>query len=1067
MAEKTINDFIEELVESVSSTFKEQKRQLENYQSRYEKAKEEGASKEYLGVLNNAVLKLTESIEKQRESANEFYEEMVNLAGGRRDLDSNMLKDVMAFRQTFVEMNEKIKDLQESYRNEQRGNNNQAELHRIELEIKEKRAEYMKKYSQLKRDYGINSYATQAANNFVRDAEAQAKVLENIQAQQKASAVNQQEIGRAMARNNRIAAENLLIWDSLKKFGKEFWGQLKDGGNMWLKFNAQAISDSKRLGFVTKEAARGYTKYLMDVSKDLSRNFGMTAEQAMKMQEAFSKATGKASLLSKSQMEDIAASSKLMGEEAVSNAIEMMDNMGSTSQQATELLDKNYARAVNSGLDTVKASDAFVKNMSLANKMSFRNGVDGISKMTIMSQRIKLNLQEVANVAEKFGSIEGAIEGSAQLQMLGGAGAMFGGNPMEMMYEALSDPEALYERMGKMFGEQARFDRKTGEARIDPIQLQIIREQAKAMGMSADEAVQSAKAQAKNKDIEGYASDLVRRYGRNSDELATITNKAQFNKETGQWQITYQDETGETHENVDVKTLTAEQMKDIMKDRIEPIEDIRKRVKQIAIALIGTKENWDSMLDVWRTSKAQAMNGIMEYGDDRIRDVKGGKGFLGKTWDFFNDGGVGTWAGILGISAMSGVGGYLSAKYLKPGLSRVVKGGSLFNRTTNPSAGPEPINSPQSPIQPSPNNPAPQGGGTTSSRLGNASRAGRAAGRAAGATVFSNMKSGWFSRSGWNSMGKMATKGGIVLSVAGGALRAYSGLQDASVEHAQSTGATTNLQSSGRIREREAEQRNVITNNRRTVERSEAIGEGIGTAAGGIAGIAAGAGAGAAAGAALGSVIPGIGTAVGLLVGTGVGMIGAYLGKKAGGAVGEQLESHGKDDVISKELDEINDSNEKENLRRIVLPIESIDYNVALIANQLGIISAMPSRDNIYLKSEGVGETKVEFAQGLPLEASHVNEVDANTVSQRQSYAGGTVTLNVNGTIELTGGGQGVGKLTAQDIKQIIDNNQELQRHIADIITGRQGKNGNAGRTNYENADNRRATTSGTYVGGI
>ena len=149
------------------------------------------------------------------------------------------------------------------------------------------------------------------------------------------------------------------------------------------------------------------------------------------------------------------------------------------------------------------------------------------------------------------------------------------------------------------------------------------------------------------------------------------------------------------------------------------------------------------------------------------------------------------------------------------------------------------------------------------------------------------------------------------------------------------------------------------------------------------------------------------------------------------------------------------------------MPIESIDYNVALIANQLGVISAMASKDNIYLKSEIAGETKVEFAQGLPLEASHVNEVDANTVSQRQSYAGGTVTLNVNGTIELTGGGQGVGKLTAQDIKQIIDNNQELQRHIADIITGRQGKNGNAGRTNYENADNRRATTSGTYVGGI
>ena len=162
--------------------------------------------------------------------------------------------------------------------------------------------------------------------------------------------------------------------------------------------------------------------------------------------------------------------------------------------------------------------------------------------------------------------------------------------------------------------------------------------------------------------------------------------------------------------------------------------------------------------------------------------------------------------------------------------------------------------------------------------------------------------------------------------------------------------------------------------------------------------------------------------------------------------------------------DKINDSDEEENLRRIVLPIESIDYNVALIANQLGIVSAMASRDNIYLKAEQAGEIQVE---GVPLQAGQVNQVDANTIQQPTYTGGGTVNLNINGTIELTGGGQGVGKLTAQDIKRIIDNNPELQRHIADVITGRQGRNGNAGRNNYENADNRRGTTNGTATGGM
>lgn len=1065
MAKKTQEEFIESLIEETNGNYSKQKMQLEKLLEKLYKAVKDGASGEVLGLIRGEISKLEESISKQNEYVSGFYEEMVNLAGGRRDLDSNMLKDVMDFRETFVKMNEKIKDLQESYRNEQQGNNNQAELDRINKEIQAKIDEYEKKYEELKRLYGINSYATQAADNFMHDVDAQAKVLDNINAKEKNSAVNNQAIGVAIAANNDALKNGSIIWDTIKKTTGEIWSQVKDGGNMWLKFNAQAISDSKRLGFTSKEAARGYTKYLMDSSKELSRNFGMTAEQAMKMQEAFSKATGKASLLSKSQMEDIAASSKLMGDEAVSNAIEMMDNMGSTSQQATELLDKNYARAVNSGLDTVKASDAFVKNMSLANKMSFRNGVDGISKMTIMSQRIKMNLQEVANVAEKFGSIEGAIEGSAQLQMLGGAGAMFGGNPMEMMYEALSDPEALYERMGKMFGEQARFDRKTGEARIDPIQLQIIREQAKAMGMSADEAVQSAKAQAKNKDIEGYASDLVRRYGRNSDELATITNKAQFNKETGQWQITYQDETGETHENVDVKTLTAEQMKDIMKDRIEPIEDIRKRVKQIAIALIGTEERWKSMQDQWKTSKAQAMNGVMETGDTALTDINN-SGF----WkNIINDGAVGTIGTMIGLGLFKGL-KFLAGATIARGVGNNILtrlGSSSLGRGIGTLKGWRPFSN------------VAGGAGTTAHVTPNVTPSASAGGNFGGA--WNNVRSSingarnWgrvggnaasFSRAG-NTVGtlrnmararnafKASAKGSAILAGAAEVVGAAIDYHAAGQEAKASKADIEALKQNNRMTSYNFEKRKEEIANREDREKRGAIGQGIG----GIGGVAAG----AAIGASIGSMvpIPVVGTLAGMAIGAGMG----WLGGKIGRAIGE---STGKEKgVVEKELDEINDSNEKENLRRIVLPIESIDYNVALIANQLGVISAMASRDNIYLKSEGVGETKVEFAQGLPLEASHVNEVDANSVSQRQSYAGGTVTLNVNGTIELTGGGQGVGKLTAQDIKQIIDNNQELQRHIADVITGRQARNGNAGRNNYENADNRRVTTSGTYVGGI
>ena len=1069
MADTKNIDIIEELSKSINSHYDSQKRLLDRYQQEFDKAQEKGATKEYLAVLSGEISKLENSISKQNESASAFYEEMVKIAGGRTDLDAKMLEDVMKYREILVTTQEQIAKLQESYNREQTKvdeNNvnisNPAELARIQKNIAIQQSKIDAAYKQLESNYGKGSFATIAADNFGNDSDAQKKLLEEINEREEASLSNHQAIGKAMADNNKKLEEGTVRWNTIKAVGKEIWSQLKDGGNMWLKYNAQAISDAKRLGITSKEGAREYTEYLMESTKQLSRNFGMSAEQAMKMQETFSKVTGKASLLTQAQMEDIAASSKLMGEETVSSAIEMMDNMGSTTQQATELLDKNYARAVNSGLDTVKASEAFVKNMSLANKLTFKSGVDGISKMTILSQRIKLNLQEVANVADKFGSIEGAIEGSAQLQMLGGAGAMFGGNPMQMMYEALSDPEALFERMGKMFGEQARFDRKTGEAKIDPLQLQIMREQAKAMGMNPDEAVQSAKQQAKIKDIEASNRSLVNRYGRDSEEMAAIENKAQFNKETQQWEIAYMDETGQM-QNVGVNNLTPDVMKEIMKDNIDPVQDIRGRVKEIAMTLVGTKERLDSMRDQWKTGKAQAMNGIMETGDTALTETnKSG------IWGSITGGGLGTWASILGLGALSGLNVYIGGKITKALAGKMPQIFASGGKTASVAASTgesgaiaaETVNAGTTATRT-------VNAGATGSRLSgvgnrvrNVINAARNLGRVDGNAAV-------FSRAG-NTIGTLRNMSSTIRNVkmgarssgilAGVAEVATAGLDyySAGEEAKASQAGIEALRQNNRMTSYNFERRKQEIENREDREKRGAIGQGIG----GVIGAAGGIAAGAATGAAIGTMvpIPVVGTLAGMAVGAGM----AWLGGKVGRSIGEStVEDKG---VVESELGEINDSDEEENLRRIVLPIESIDYNVALIANQLGIVSAMASRDNIYLKAEQAGEIQVE---GVPLQAGQVNQVDANVIQQPTYAGGGTVNLNINGTIELTGGGQGVGKLTAQDIKRIIDNNPELQRHIADVITGRQGRNGNAGRNNYENADNRRCTTNSTYTGGI
>lgn len=1027
MDEKTYEDVIVDLVKRLNGRFDREGSMLERYESMYKKALDNGATKEYLNTLNDAIYRITDSIESQKEYASKFYDEMVNIAGGRTDLDEGMLADVMQYREEFVKATEHLEKLNESLNNEKaKGRKkNKSEILTLKNEIVKLSKKIDKNRVNIVRKYGKGSFADKATKNFKKGTDEYNETLDVVKKKTSSIAVDNEKITNEQKKSNEVLEANLRVWNAIKVVGSEVYKQVKDGVQMWLKYNAQAIASSKRLGITTKEGARAYTQYLMATSKDLSRNFALTADQAMKMQDAFSKATGKASLLSMSQMEDIAAASKIMGEETVSSAIEMMDNMGSTSQHATELLDRNYARAANSGLDTVKASEAFVKNMSLANKLTFKNGVDGISRMTIYSQKIKMDLQEVASVADKFSSIEGAIEGSARLQVLGGNGAMFGGNPMQMMYEALSDPEALFKRMSDMFSTQAVFDRKTGEARIDPIQLQIMREQAKAMGMNPDTAVQSAKAQAKNRDIESYARDIVNRYGKESEEVSSIENKAQFNKETRQWQITYQDEFGNTHENVDVKTLTAEQMKSIMKDRMDPVEDIRGNVKKIAMTLIGTEERWKAIQDQWKTSKAQLVNSPMETADTVLDNVNENNPF--------NDGKLMTAIGIGGLGLIGGISAYSAHTLRSIGRGLLGKGSVGLK---GPVAG-----------------------------VGGGIKGAAPAASAARGTMLSlpkvdlsgarNAAGGkWLSRSGWQG-GRWASKLGSIASVGYGAYTAVSGVMDANSQYKSDLGVTRGLADRGVISSAEAAQRDIYDKNQRNVKRSESIGEGLGVAGGGIAG--------AKAGAIIGSFIaPGIGTAIGGVLGGLVGTaIGAYAGKKMGRSIGGSFENHENDDAIAKEITAINDSSDTDNIRRIVLPIESIDYNVAFIAKQLGKADATAARNNVYLTQEGMmysGELPAATVEGKYIEASVVNEPIGN--SQNLSQAApieGSISLKVSGTINLNGGA----KMTASDISKLIEGNQSLQREIIDIISSGLNRNGNAGRNANENWYNRNKTSYG------
>ena len=335
-------------------------------------------------------------------------------------------------------------------------------------------------------------------------------------------------------------ASNVLV-NGAKKIASTMWSLLNpfaligNGLKELQKFDDIGVKTSRQIG-LNYGASIAYTGTLIRRTKDLAATYGVTSEAIGKIQEGLAKATGKAIMLNDAQAEIAVAANRTIGEGAMTQFYEDYQKLGGSVQNAMDMAIDSYTQASRMGLSAQEYSAKVAQNIKMANQYKFADGVNGIMKMTALSEKLGFNLQSMSGVIEKFGTIQDAIESSANLQMLGGMGAAYGSNPMTMLYESLNDPEALTKRMTDIFGSLGTFNTKTGTGELTGYNMALIKEQAKAMGMNPEEAVQIAKTSAKVKYIDEKAGVALSNL--TEEQKAFVENKAQYDTKTGQFTIT-------------------------------------------------------------------------------------------------------------------------------------------------------------------------------------------------------------------------------------------------------------------------------------------------------------------------------------------------------------------------------------------------------------------------------------------------------------------------------------------------------------------------------------------------
>ena len=267
-------------------------------------------------------------------------------------------------------------------------------------------------------------------------------------------------------------------------------------------------------------SAQATARSLMDSPR--ARQLGYRVEEAYSAMTSFTEAVGRtADHLSQRDLESAVNLGKFgIGGQTIKD----FDSFGQSLSATNAFFAKLYGDVSKKGLSFKAVSKAVNDNLKMAQTHTFANGLRGLTAMAEKAVQLKFNMQQVASFADKVSTIEGALQTSASLSVLGGSFAQYG-NPLEMLYDGLNDTEAAFERISKMMEGRAFWDSSKGEISMATSDRMLTKEAAKAMGISGDEAINMAYNNARIKMVESQILG-----GIDKETAEYIKNIAQINK---------------------------------------------------------------------------------------------------------------------------------------------------------------------------------------------------------------------------------------------------------------------------------------------------------------------------------------------------------------------------------------------------------------------------------------------------------------------------------------------------------------------------------------------------------
>ena len=303
-----------------------------------------------------------------------------------------------------------------------------------------------------------------------------------------------------------------------------------------------------------------------------SNQLGVSLEALAKMQSDYSEELGRNVVLSEEGLKAMTQLSTVvgLGAEGAARMSADMEVQGYSAERTRDFVEETLNDSHKMGLNASKVVKNISQNMKMLNKYNFKGGAKGLAKMAETTTKLGVSMEFATGMADKLFDIEGAVDMSAQLQVMGGEWSKLA-DPFKLMYMARNDMEGLTAALGKAAESSVHFNKENGEFEISALEMHRLRKVAEQMGVSYEELAQAGKNAAKFTKIKSQMNFSIGGSDEDKQLAEYLTNKSFL-------------EDGKAKIMIDgkpklLKTLS-DTDKQILKNQSKEQQNIEKRAKE-------------------------------------------------------------------------------------------------------------------------------------------------------------------------------------------------------------------------------------------------------------------------------------------------------------------------------------------------------------------------------------------------------------------------------------------------------------------------------------------------------